>query len=194
MENTAEYILEKVAPVFNRQGYIGTSLTDLTNATQLTKGAIYCNFESKEDLAVQAFYHNVKKVIRPLQQLIEGAENPLNKLYAITNYYRNYYETAAEAGGCPVLNVGIDAQNNNPKLYEAAKKVGERLYLGLSQIIEEGMEKGELKPDLNASELAGNIYAMIEGSIFIAFTFGNKNHLLNILNHIDQLIETQMKL
>ena len=41
---TIDYILEKVAPLFNSRGYIGTSLSDLTEATQLSKGAIYGNF------------------------------------------------------------------------------------------------------------------------------------------------------
>ena len=47
-----DYILEKTAPVFNRQGYIGSSLSDLTKATNLTKGAIYGNFVNKEELAL----------------------------------------------------------------------------------------------------------------------------------------------
>ena len=43
--NTSDFILETVAPIFNRKGYAGTSLSDLTAATGLTKGAIYFNFK-----------------------------------------------------------------------------------------------------------------------------------------------------
>jgi AcrR family transcriptional regulator len=39
-ERTKQYIIEKTAPVFNEKGYAGTSLTDLENATGLTKGSI----------------------------------------------------------------------------------------------------------------------------------------------------------
>ena len=39
-ENTKAYIVEQTAPIFNKKGYIGTSLTDLTEATGLTKGCV----------------------------------------------------------------------------------------------------------------------------------------------------------
>ena len=62
METTQEYILEKVAPLFNKKGYNGTSLSEITKATNLTKGAVYFYFRNKEDLAFQAFHLNVKNI------------------------------------------------------------------------------------------------------------------------------------
>jgi len=63
LENTAEFILSRTAPIFNKNGYVGTSLSDLTKATGLTKGAIYGNFLNKEDLALKAFQWNLKEAI-----------------------------------------------------------------------------------------------------------------------------------
>ena len=57
-DRTKQFILEKVAPVFNKNGYFGTSMSDITEATGLTKGAIYGNFKNKEDLAYYSFYFN----------------------------------------------------------------------------------------------------------------------------------------
>ena len=47
-KRTKWYIIEKTAEIFNKKGFSGTSLTDLTSATQLTKGSIYGNFEAEE--------------------------------------------------------------------------------------------------------------------------------------------------
>ena len=38
---TKQFILETVAPLFNKNGYHGTSLSTITEATGLTKGALY---------------------------------------------------------------------------------------------------------------------------------------------------------
>jgi len=38
----------------------GTSLSDMTDATGLTKGSIYGNFNSKDEVALAAFDHNLK--------------------------------------------------------------------------------------------------------------------------------------
>ena len=54
-QRTAQFIIEKAAPLFNTRGYAGTSMNDITRATGLTKGAIYGNFDNKEEIAIAAF-------------------------------------------------------------------------------------------------------------------------------------------
>jgi len=68
-ELTTQYIIETVAPIFNKNGYAATSMSDLTKATGLTKGAIYGNFKNKEDLAIASFKHNVKVIMSNTQIL-----------------------------------------------------------------------------------------------------------------------------
>ena len=53
-EQTKAYIIEKAAPIFNKKGYAGTSLRDMTGATRLTKGSIYGNFANKDEAALAA--------------------------------------------------------------------------------------------------------------------------------------------
>lgn len=185
---TADYILEIVAPIFNRKGYVGTSLSDITEATQLTKGAIYCNFKNKEELALHAFHKNVDFVIHPMTQFIKEQHNAIDKLLAITHFYRNYYELASSRGGCPVLNVGIDAKHVNPILYQATKEVVNRLITSLETIIEKGIQFGQLKIDINAKLVAGNIYAIIEGGIYLAMLHDDATYLHNVLDITEQQI------
>ncbi|MCH7525627.1 MAG: TetR/AcrR family transcriptional regulator [Bacteroidetes bacterium] len=193
MENTSEYIIKKIAPIFNKQGFIGTSLSDLTKVTNLTKGALYCNFANKEELALKSFQLNIKKTITPLYSILRREKNSINKLLALTNYYRTYYELAKERGGCPVLNVGIDAKHNNIALYDEAKKESNKLVLGLSMIIQNGIDNKEIIKSIDAIIYAMNIYAMIEGAIFMSFMQENSDFLNNILNHIDLEIINKMK-
>jgi AcrR family transcriptional regulator len=47
-ERTRSYIIERSAPLFNRQGYAGTSLKDIMEATGLEKGGIYNHFVANE--------------------------------------------------------------------------------------------------------------------------------------------------
>ena len=192
-EQTSAYIIDKVAPVFNRKGYVGTSLSDLNKATQLTKGAIYCNFANKEELAIKAFKHNVKEILGPLREAIENQESSVDKLLAMTGFYRNYYNVSLHTGGCPVLNVGIDAKHNNPDLYNAAKEESIKLLKGLNLIIKQGIKKGEIKKEINARVYAQNIFSMIEGSVFMASTHDDKEYMDNILDHIDDLIIKKMQ-
>jgi TetR/AcrR family transcriptional repressor of nem operon len=54
-EQTRQEIIRKAAPIFNQQGYAGSALSDLMRATGLEKGGIYRHFDSKEQLAAEAF-------------------------------------------------------------------------------------------------------------------------------------------
>src|ERR1700732_766746 len=56
-DETRQEIIHKAAPIFNRKGYSGAALSDLMRATGLKKGGIYRHFESKQELAVDAFAH-----------------------------------------------------------------------------------------------------------------------------------------
>ncbi len=45
-EETRQYIIERAAPIFNMYGYEGFSMSQLTEAIGMTKGAIYGNFKN----------------------------------------------------------------------------------------------------------------------------------------------------
>jgi hypothetical protein len=123
---------------------------------------------------------------------MEKYENCIDKLFAMTRFYRSYYDIAKLRGGCPVLNVGIDAKYNSPSLYNAVKSVSAKLLKGLVLIIQTGIEKGEINNKINAEIIAGNIYSMIEGGVFMASTHDDKAHIINILDHIDELIKDKL--
>ena len=190
---TALYILETVAPIFNRQGYVGTSLSALTDATKLTKGAIYGNFKNKEDLALKAFYFNFEKSISPLIPEMEKHETSIAKLLSVSNFYKKYYHLVVEFGGCPLLNVSSDAKFNNPALFTAAKKVANSILEELTKVIETGIDKKEIKATISADSYSKSIFSMIQGGIFLALTNENESFLTTTLERVDELILNEMK-
>ena len=54
-EITRQLIIDKSMGLFNIKGYQATSISDITQATGITKGAIYANFNNKEEVAIAAF-------------------------------------------------------------------------------------------------------------------------------------------
>ena len=44
-KETRKLIIEKAAILFNQKGFHGTSMADIMDATELTKGGIYGNFK-----------------------------------------------------------------------------------------------------------------------------------------------------
>ena len=186
--NTSEFILDKVAPIFNKQGYVGTSLTDITKATGLTKGAIYCNFSNKEDLALKSFQLNINLAITPLFKLITSTEGCINKLSAITEYQRNYYDLVKDRGGCPMLRAGVDTKFINPLLFRTAQNLSQKFTTGLTNIINEGIINNEIQQNTDPVKYAKIILSLIEGSSLLAFTHNDQTYITTAMDFIDSTI------
>ncbi len=111
-EKTREYIIEKAAPIFNKKGYSGTSLNDLIQATGLTKGSIYGNFQNKDEVASAVFDYSIRNLNRRVSEFLKDKKNAEEKLAAFTEYYRVNWKSVFEKGGCPVQNASIEADDN----------------------------------------------------------------------------------
>ena len=101
-EKTTAYIIETVAPLFNKFGYVGTSMSDLTEATGLTKGAIYGNFENKEALALSAFEYNRNILLSEIRIKLAVDGSALDKIFSLITFYRQYDVFTLPHGGCPI--------------------------------------------------------------------------------------------
>jgi AcrR family transcriptional regulator len=193
-ELTKLHILETVAPIFNKNGYAATSMQDITKATGMTKGAIYGNFKNKEELAISAFKFMVKKLLRRIGDHMDLSNSPIQKLFLITDFYRNYYTMSQEFGGCPVLNVGVDANNQNTLLLENVRSVIEKIQKQLAEVIENGIVAKEIKNNINALQYAKRIDTMIQGAIFMTYTLDDEFYIKDTMNQIDQMIHQELKL
>lgn len=190
--HTSQYIIQKVAPIFNKHGYYGTSMADLVEATGLTKGAIYGNFKNKDELAFLAFKFNVERVVLKIRDELTGIRSPLQQLYGITNFYRTYKSVTIEFGGCPILNIGVDANNQHPELLERVQDVITRLQRYITRIIQNGIDSGEIRKEINPKTYARKFFTLIEGAVFMTATMNDDSYIQEMMAHIDTIISKEL--
>ncbi|RRQ48475.1 TetR/AcrR family transcriptional regulator [Maribacter algicola] len=191
-EKTTAYIIETVAPVFNKHGYIGTSMSDLTDATGLTKGAIYGNFENKEALALSAFEHNSKLLLQALDDALNVSGSTMDKLKSLMDFYKKYDVFTLPLGGCPVLNVGIDSQHNNKLLAAAAKETIKEIEGKIALVLENGVNKGEIKIPVSPLQFAKQLFTMIQGAVAMSTITIDRKYLLNTMTYLEVLVKREL--
>lgn len=189
-ERTRQFIIEKTAVIFNKKGYAGTSLSDLTEATGLTKGSIYGNFDGKQEVALAVFDYNYARVSDRIQQLVIKETSFYDKLMVYTKVYSS--TALADRGGCAILNTAIEADDTNPLLKDKAAKAVTKWRKNLTDLINGGITAGEFKADLDVNQSALSIIALIEGGIMIAKVTNSKASLESVLGTVEILID-QMK-
>src|ERR1700682_3537539 len=141
-EETRREIIRQAAPIFNRKGDSGAGLSDLMRATGVEKGGIYRHFESKQELAVDAFAHAWKI---SFDARFEGTEVISNTVDRLGQVVRNFRDRRAGLvpGGCPLLNTAIDSDDSNPPLRAKARQALSSWLDRLQSIAEEGKRRGE---------------------------------------------------
>ncbi|MDB5110215.1 MAG: TetR family transcriptional regulator [Mucilaginibacter sp.] len=187
-ERTRQFIIETTAGIFNTKGYAGTSLSDLTEATGLTKGSIYGNFENKEEVALAVFDHNYSKLAQNIQQRIEKEHTFYDKLMVYATFYHSFMRNFHTPGGCPILNTAVEADDTNLLLKERAAKAIQKWKKNIEDLIQGGIAAGEFKTDTDHTLVALSIIALIEGGIMISKVTGAPANLDKVLKTVELMI------
>ncbi|MFN3848114.1 MAG: TetR/AcrR family transcriptional regulator [Spirosomataceae bacterium] len=187
-ERTKLFIIEKTANVFNKKGFAGTSLTDITDATGLTKGSIYGNFENKDDVALAVFDYNFGKVTKYIKDRILSFDNAIDRLLVYPDVYRNYYKIPFLEAGCPILNTSTEADDTHPQLRERAKNALNFWKTSLMNQINRGIERGEIKESTNAQQIAVIMMSLIEGAFMQAKVTGQLTELNVAMDYLEKII------
>lgn len=187
-EKTRSYIIEKTAPIFNIKGFAGTSMNDITEATGLTKGSIYGNFKNKDEVALEVFEHNKKKIQDLFAMEIGKKKSYRDKLLAYPELYEQFFNGHFIDGGCPIMNTAIEADDTHPLLKEASKKALLLWKDSLTTLVQKGIDNKEFKPDTNPEDTALQMLAIIEGTVMISKLTGRINYLKTLMLSLRKLI------
>ena len=192
-EQTRREIIRKAAPIFNQRGYDGAALSDLMKATGLEKGGIYRHFDSKQQLATEAFDYAWALA---LDMRFAGTEKITNTVDRLKQILRNFRDRRAGlvSGGCPLLNTAIDSDDGNPQLREKARRALAGWLERLRSIVEEGQRRREISREIDSSELATLIVGTLEGSLMVSRLERVAQPLELACHHLEEYLETKVRL
>jgi TetR/AcrR family transcriptional repressor of nem operon len=191
-EQTRREIIRKAAPIFNQKGYDGAALSDLMRATGLEKGGIYRHFDSKQQLAAEAFDYAWKVAIDTRFEETQEIPNTVDRLKQVV---RNFMDRRAGLvpGGCPLLNTAIDSDDGNPQLRAKARQALSSWLDRLQAIAEEGKRRGEVRSDVDSAKLAMLIVSTLEGSSMIRRLQKKDGPLDFACDHLEEYLETKVR-
>jgi TetR/AcrR family transcriptional regulator, transcriptional repressor for nem operon len=192
-DDTKRYIIEKVAPVFNMHGYAGTSMSQLTDAVGLTKGALYGNFRNKDDIALAALEYNISRISKEIADTLRPIKNTCDKLVAFARFYQDAFDTVSQRGGCPILNAAVDSDNSELPLRDVVIRSLESWMSSISTIVKNGIKKGEIKAGVNPDAFATYFVSLIEGGIMLSKVTGSRIHLERNVSYLAGRIEDELR-
>lgn len=189
-ERTRRRIVERSAPVFNTLGYSGTSMGDVAREAGLEKAGIYNHFSGKEDLALAAFDFSTGIVRERFREALSGKQGALERLLAFTNVLSGIMDNPPVAGGCPVLNTAIEADDAHPALRERAAGAATDWLRLVGSIVKEGVASGELEADAEPREVASVVVATLEGALMLGRLLDEPRHVARVERSLERYLRS----
>lgn len=190
---TRRMIVEKSAAVFNRKGYAGSSMSDIMAATGLEKGGLYRHFQSKDELALEAFEFSIGVMTRKYREAAFRHKKASEKLLSVLSLYRHLTTEPPFEGGCPLLNTSVEADDTHPLLRQKAREAMESWLSFLEALLRKGIESGEFRPDLDLRETAVFLSSGFEGSIMAGKLFSDESYVELFLRQLRRYVERCLK-
>lgn len=191
-DETRERIIAQSAPLFNKQGYAGTALSDLMEATGLQKGGIYRHFSSKEELAAEAFDYAWRKAVEVRAHGVDSTPNAVDRLKQMVS---NFVElrTGLVPGGCPLLNTAIDSDDGNTVMRERARGALRNWQTRLATIVKQGVKARQVRKGVVPDELAALVISQLEGALMMSRLSQSRQPLEWAKAHLTDYLETRVR-
>ncbi|QNI36003.1 TetR/AcrR family transcriptional regulator [Edaphobacter albus] len=189
-EETRQKIIAAAAPLFNKQGYAGCVIKDIMAATGLEKGGIYRHFESKEEIAAEAFEYawTVSSAHRR-----RGMDEIPNHVDRLKHYIAGFGTRSSIPGGCPLLNTGVDSDNGNPILRERVRNALREWQSMLKTVLADGIAAGTVRKNVDIEKASRLIITTLEGGMFVSRIEKNDQALKDAMEHLDIYLESQVR-
>jgi TetR/AcrR family acrAB operon transcriptional repressor len=162
---TRNRILDAAENRFHAQGMAGTSLADVAQAANVTRGAIYWHFKNKSDL----FDAMCERVRLPMEAMVqagaeEGNADPLGELRATCVFVLN------EAVRNPHSRKVFDILFHKCEFVDMADPISVRRQecfrngmANIERILRNAIAKGQLPDDLDPKLACVSLHAMVDG-------------------------------
>lgn len=153
-EATRSMILHKAFELIYVKGYQTTSIDDIIATTQVTKGAFYYHFKTKDEMGLAIINEVLKPTlassfIEPLQ----GEQDPLDAIYNLMDSLLMKNEFLKVEYGCPASNFTQEMTPWNSEFNKALNELTREWTEAITATIERGKKSGVIRKEVNAKQV-----------------------------------------
>lgn len=163
-ERTRQRLLQAAFREVHRYGFQSAGVDTILASTDVTKGALYYHFESKEALGYAIIEEVVAEMtrdrwLRPLQrsQDKDSVDALIGIVRAIPSRPRDV------KGGCPLVNLTQEMSQLDEQFRKRLERIFHAWQEGIAVVLRRGQYQGTVRPDLVPEETASFLVAMVEG-------------------------------
>lgn len=174
-ERTRKAILEAAVHIASAEGLEGLTIGRLALELSMSKSGLFAHFGSKEDLqvatveAARAIF--IKEVIRPAFETAQG----LLRLWNLCDIWLGYVQSGVFRGGCFFAAAAAEFDSRPGPVRDRIAEIMREWLSTLRNAIEEAQQAGQLKGDIDATQLAFEFNSLELGANWAFQLYGDKS-------------------
>ncbi|OCA73851.1 TetR/AcrR family transcriptional regulator [Chryseobacterium arthrosphaerae] len=154
-ETTRLTILQKAFELIYVKGFQTTSIDEIIATTQVTKGAFYYHFKTKDEMGLAIINELMKPNFRRnFIESLQNNSNPLETIYEIIYSLLMENDFLKVEYGCPTSNFVQQMAPWHTAFTQALHELSKEWEQAFTDSIEKGKEAGIIKKDVNAREVS----------------------------------------
>jgi TetR/AcrR family transcriptional regulator, transcriptional repressor for nem operon len=163
-ERTRQRLLQAAFREVYRNGFQSAGIDTILAATNVTKGALYYHFESKEALGYAIIEEIVAEFPRerwllPLERSKD--RDPIDALIGIVQSIPSRPRDLK--AGCPLVNLAQEMSQLDEQFRKRLERIFQAWQEGIAMALRRGQSQGTVRRDLVPEETASFLIAMVEG-------------------------------
>ena len=175
-------IIDAAFELMLSKGYEGTSIQDITDRINATKGLIYHYFGSKKDVAAAVIEEAIKPAYNEFwshtwNELYGGGGNPLENIIAVID--KLYEKKGGEFSktGCPLGNLILELSTKDIYLSRLTDEILLLWHVHIEKALLKAKEKRIIAKDADLINIGNFIIAGVEGCVMLSKSKHNKEVL-----------------
>jgi AcrR family transcriptional regulator len=186
-----ETILDAAREVFFKNGFQATTMDQIAEAAELSKGSLYLHFPTKEELYVAIHIEGLELLHDRFRKAVKGVEDWETRLRNIGRAYYDFYREEKNYSQILfLLQHGEIASKVSDEVVETCFDLGYACLGILCRALEDGMAKGEIQSQ-DPMKLAIILWGSLNGVILL---HDEEEHKKIIPTTLDRMIQTSISL
>jgi AcrR family transcriptional regulator len=185
---TREALIDAAGRLFDKRGFVATSISDIAEEAGYTTGALYSNFDGKEDLFFAIVERDVELVLGELRGLLAAKPTAAERLQVMRDWHVSHVDDRRDRTRA-MAEFSILVQRNEVSRARLQAQ-GRRLHEAVTALFEQQERELGIRFRLRPPALAAAVLALVQG-FAIQAAFDDADSALVLPGALEVLLATE---
>lgn len=171
-------IIEAAVIVIAQHGYHHAQVSKIAKQAGVADGTIYLYFKNKEDILISVFQEKMGEIVEKIEGELKGKQTASQKLALLVE---KHFEILSSDSNLAIV-TQLELRQSSKDLRLKINAVLKRYLIVVDGILQEGIESGEFKKDLNYKLARQMIFGTLD-EVVTTWVMNEQKYDLRNLSH-----------